>query len=66
MTSNRLSDKGLSNEDLAPGKYPYLEDSHYASRTSGRPLSAHVLERSGRKPAEKGEKKPLFKAKKKK
>jgi len=67
VTSNRLLEKGLSNDDLAPGKYPYLEDSRYASRTSGRPLSAHVLERSSRgKPANKGEKKPLFKAKKKK
>lgn len=61
VTSNRLYKKGLTNEDLAPGQYPYLEDSHYASTASGRPLSAHVLERSGR-PAKKAKekKKPGF------
>ena len=48
ITSNLLLAKGITNDDLAPGKYPYLEESHYVSRTSGRPLSAHVLERSGR------------------
>ena len=48
ITSNRLLAKGITNDDLAPGKYPFLEESHYVSRTSGRPLSAHVLERSGR------------------
>ncbi|MGN0478457.1 MAG: AI-2E family transporter [Hominenteromicrobium sp.] len=45
VTSNRLSEKGITNEDLAPGKYPYIEESYYISRTSGRPLSAPVLER---------------------
>ena len=46
VTSNRLHQKGITNEDLAPGKYPYLSESRYASRISGRPLSAHVLERA--------------------
>ena len=46
VTSNRLHQKGITNEDLAPGKYPYLSESRYASRVSGRPLSAHVLDRT--------------------
>jgi len=48
VTSNRLAAKGITNDDLAPGKYPYLSDSGFASRISGRPLSAHVLERTSR------------------
>lgn len=48
VTSNRLAVKGITNEDLAPGKYPYLTESGFASKTSGRPLSAHVLERTSR------------------
>ena len=65
VTSNRLHEKGLTNDDLAPGKYPYLEDSKYASLSSGRPLSAHVLDRSKRAPKEKTDKKSVFKGKKK-
>lgn len=57
VTSNRLAAKGLTNEDLGPGKYPYIEQSHYTSRGSGRPLSAHVLERG--KPQLQKPKKPL-------
>lgn len=60
-TSNRLLAKGLVNEDLAPGKYPYLEESHYTSRASGRPLSAHVLERSSKQKKPAKPKKPSFK-----
>ena len=48
VTSNRLLSKGITNEDLASGKYPYLSDSGFSSRSSGRPLSAHVLERTTR------------------
>lgn len=48
VTSNRLAAKGITNEDLAPGKYPYLSESGFASRISGRPLSAHVLDRTSR------------------
>ncbi len=44
VTTNRLYRKNLTNDDLAPGRYPYIADSHYASVSSGRPLSAHVLE----------------------
>lgn len=44
-TSNRLYRKGITNDDLGPGRHPYLSDSHFASRVSGRPLSAHVLEK---------------------
>ena len=41
VTTNRLAARGLSNADLEPGKYPYLENSHYASGYSkGRPLCA--------------------------
>ncbi|MBP3704109.1 MAG: AI-2E family transporter, partial [Clostridia bacterium] len=61
VTSNRLHAKGITNEDLAPGKYPYLSESHYASRISGRPLSAHVLERSGRPQKKKDDKKTFSK-----
>lgn len=45
-TSNRLAAKGITNSDLAPGKYPYLTESGFASRVSGRPMSAHVLDRT--------------------
>lgn len=48
VTSNRLYTKGITNDDLAPDKYPYLSESHYSSKISGRPLSAHVLEHTGR------------------
>ena len=59
VTTNRLAARGLSNADLEPGKYPYLENSHYASGYSkGRPLCAPVLERAAKK-KEQG-KKPLF------
>ena len=59
VTTNRLAARGLSNTDLEPGKYPYLENSHYASGYSkGRPLCAPVLERAAKK-KEQG-KKPLF------
>lgn len=61
VTSNRLLQKNLTNDDLAPGKYPYLEQSHYASRSSGRPLSAHVLEQSQRKKKASKPKAPDFK-----
>lgn len=61
VTSNRLHAKGITNEDLAPGKYPYLSESHYASRISGRPLSAHVLERSGLPQKKKDDKKTFSK-----
>ena len=55
----RLAARGLSNADLEPGKYPYLESSHYAAGYSkGRPLCAPVLERAAKK-KEQG-KKPLF------
>ncbi len=60
VTSNRLLQKGLTNDDLAPGKHPYLSESHYASRASGRPLSAHVLERSQKSKPHKPQK-PNFK-----
>ncbi len=43
--SNRLYRRGIVNEDLAPGSHPYLNDSRFASDVSGRPLSAHVLEK---------------------
>ena len=67
VTSNRLHQKGITNEDLAPGKFPYLEESRYASAVSGRPLSAHVLEKSSRPSAKKtdkpnGDKKNSFSA----
>ena len=59
VTTNRLAARGLSNADLEPGKYPYLENSHYAAGYSkGRPLCAPVLERAAKK-KEQG-KKPLF------
>ena len=59
VTTNRLAARGLSNADLEPGKYPYLESSHYAAGYSkGRPLCAPVLERAAKK-KEQG-KKPLF------
>lgn len=49
VTSNRLLQKNLTNDDLAPGRYPYIEASHYTSGATGRPLSAHVIEQA-RKP----------------
>ena len=49
VTSNRLLQKNLTNDDLAPGRYPYIEASHYTSGAPGRPLRAHVIEQS-RKP----------------
>ena len=53
VTSNRLLQKNLTNDDLAPGRYPYIEASHYTSGATGRPLSAHVIEQSrkSKKPA---------------
>ena len=62
VTSNRLHQKGITNEDLAPGKYPYLNESRYASRISGRPLSAHVLDRANgpKKEDKSGTKKPAL------
>lgn len=68
-TSNRLLKRNLTNDDLAPGKHPYLSESHYVSVASGRPLSAHVMERANKKAAQQQQKKPLgaaFKDKKKK
>lgn len=59
ITSNRLLKKNLTNDDLAPGKYPYLEDSHYVNAATGRPLSAHVTQRAQKPP--KNKKKNAFK-----
>lgn len=50
-TSNRLYRRGLTNDDLAPGSHPFLTESHFASDVSGRPLSAHVLEKKQAKPS---------------
>lgn len=49
VTTNRLLKRNLTNDDLAPGKHPYLEQSHYVSLASGRPLSAHVSDRAKKK-----------------
>ena len=53
VTSNRLLQKNLTNDDLAPGRYPYIEAPHYTSGATARPLSAHVIEqaRKPKKPA---------------